>query len=289
MSLSGSTFAFWVQEMSSRADNIRSLFSATGRGLEIGPSHAPLTAKRDGFDVEILDYMNAEQLRNKYAGAGVDISMIEEVDYVGDGRSLVDTIGDSERFDWIIASHVVEHVPDLIGFLKDCGQLLKTGGVLVLAVPDKRCCFDLLRPVSTVGQALQAHVEGRKRPPPGVIFDDVAYARLRRNTTGWPLKSTEPLAENRSPEDAWSLFESAVKQEIYHDVHCWVFVPSSFRLLTATLAAFGVIELHEKIFSSVDGEFYAVLEKGGPNIKAFDLGNLAIQSALEERQVSLTL
>lgn len=274
--------------MSSRAENIRSLFSTAGKGLEIGPSHAPLAAKRDGFDVEVLDYMNAEQLREKYGAAGVDVSMIEEVDYVGDGRPLVDVIGASERFDWIIASHVVEHVPDLIGFLRDCGTLLKSGGVLVLAVPDKRCCFDVLRPVSTVGQALQAHIDRRKRPPPGVIFDDVAYARRRLNNTGWPLAATELLTENRSLQGAWSLFENAAESQSYHDVHCWVFVPSSFRLIVATLASCAMIELQEKTFRAVDGEFYAVLQKGGPKLEAFDLGVLAIRAAFEERQAALS-
>ena len=151
----------------SRADHIRSMFDGTGPGLEIGPSHAPLMSKADGNDVSIFDYLDAEGLRTKYAAAGCDVSLVEDVDFVGDGRPMSEVIGRLGAFRWIVASHVIEHVPDLLGFLRDCDTLLAPGGVLVLAVPDKRFCFDLLRPVSTIGQVLQAHVDGRKRPRRG--------------------------------------------------------------------------------------------------------------------------
>jgi len=147
--------------------------------------------KTAGFDVEILDYLDAEGLRRKYAAASVDLSAVEEVDYIADGRPMTEVIGERHRYDWIVASHVIEHVPNLVAFLIDCEALLKPGGSLVLAVPDKRCCFDILRPVSTVGQVLQAHVDDRKRPWPGVIFDDIAYARKRCGRIGWGLRDPQ--------------------------------------------------------------------------------------------------
>jgi len=106
-------------------------------GLEIGPSHRPVAAKRNGFNVRILDHLDAPGLRAKYADHGVDVAAIEEVDYVWRGESLEALVG-GERFAWIIASHVIEHVPDFIGFLGSCERILAPGGVLSLAVPDKR-------------------------------------------------------------------------------------------------------------------------------------------------------
>jgi 2-polyprenyl-3-methyl-5-hydroxy-6-metoxy-1,4-benzoquinol methylase len=47
-------------------------------------------------------------------------------------------IGERHRYDWIVASHVID-VPNLVAFLIDCEALLKPGASLVLAVPDKRC------------------------------------------------------------------------------------------------------------------------------------------------------
>jgi hypothetical protein len=46
-------------------------------GLEIGPSHRPAAAKRNGFNVRILDHLDAPGLRAKYADHGVDIAAIE--------------------------------------------------------------------------------------------------------------------------------------------------------------------------------------------------------------------
>jgi 2-polyprenyl-3-methyl-5-hydroxy-6-metoxy-1,4-benzoquinol methylase len=99
---------------------LRSMFGTRGKGLEIGASHNPLMPKAAGFDVEILDYLDAEGLRRKYANAGVDVSAVEEVDYISDGRPMTEVMGDRQRYDWIVTSLVIEHVPDLGAFLVDC-------------------------------------------------------------------------------------------------------------------------------------------------------------------------
>ena len=266
-----------------RSDRLRSTFNVAGKGLEIGPSHSPLMPKAAGFDVEILDYLDAKGLREKYARAGLDVSAVEEVDFIGDGRSMTEVIGARNRYDWIVASHVIEHVPDLVSFLADCEALLKPGGSLVLAVPDKRCCFDILRPISTVGQVLQAHVDGRKRPPPGIVFDDVAYARKRDGHIGWSLRDRNELTEVRPAEGAWGLFEQARSSDAYIDMHCWVFVPSSFRLVINALAAFGLIGLRELSFQINDGEFFAVLSTSAP-LAELNIGALALAALAEERE-----
>ena len=242
--------------------------------------------KSAGFEVEIFDYLDADGLRAKYANAGVDVSAVEEVDHIGDGRPMTEVIGVRNHYDWIVASHVIEHVPDLLSFLADCEALLKPGGSLVLAVPDKRCCFDILRPISTVGQVLQAHLDGRKRPPPGIIFDDVAYARKKNGHIGWRLHDHSQLEEVRPAEDAWSMFEQARGSDAYVDMHCWVFVPSSFRLIVSALASFGLIGLRELNFQVNDGEFFVVLSTRAPLTK-FDIGTLASAAFAEEHESSV--
>ena len=70
-------------------------------------------------------------------------------------------------YDWIVASHLVEHTPDLIGFLNDCDSLLKENGVLSLAIPDQRYCFDYFRPLTGIGHVIDAAQNPRKRRSPG--------------------------------------------------------------------------------------------------------------------------
>lgn len=119
----------------------------SGLGLEIGPSHNPVAPRRLGFRVRTVDHLDRPGLVAKYTGHGVDTDAIEEVDHVWRGEPLSELVGAPGGFDWIIASHVIEHVPDLVGFLRECERLLNAGGTLSLAIPDKRYCFDHLRPI----------------------------------------------------------------------------------------------------------------------------------------------
>jgi hypothetical protein len=96
-------------------DILRMALGSRGPGLEIGPLHRPVAPKRDGYQVDILDYSDAEALREKYRpDPHVDASLIEDVDYVSDGRSMLDVIGERAKYDWIVASHVIEHTQVLL-------------------------------------------------------------------------------------------------------------------------------------------------------------------------------
>jgi hypothetical protein len=45
-----------------RIDRIKSLFDVNKFGLEIGPSFNPIVPKSEGYNVEILDHLNRDQL-----------------------------------------------------------------------------------------------------------------------------------------------------------------------------------------------------------------------------------
>jgi SAM-dependent methyltransferase len=162
------------------------LVNLDGIGLEVGPSYNPIVSKAWTHRIETLDYVDAAGLREKYKDdPSVDISRIEPVDFVSDGRPMVEIIGKRGCYDYILASHVIEHTPDMLGFLKDCEALLKPTGILVLAVPDKRRCFDVFQPLSSTGQVLQAHAQGLRRPSIGSIFDMHAYRGERNGVIAW--------------------------------------------------------------------------------------------------------
>ena len=95
-----------------------------GIGIEIGPGLKPIAPKRAGFKVEIIDYLSREQLIAKYKDEHTNLEEIEEVDYVWHGESYAELTGKTKFYDWIIASHVIEHTADLIDFLNNCGGLL---------------------------------------------------------------------------------------------------------------------------------------------------------------------
>jgi predicted SAM-dependent methyltransferase len=234
-----------------RRDKALFALDRRGRGLEIGPSFNPMARKSDGFDVEIVDHATADELRAKYRDANCDLSQIEAVDYIWRGEPLDELVG-QKRYDWVIASHVVEHIPDLVSFLQQCARMLAPGGVLSLVVPDKRYCFDYFRAPTSTGDLLQAFVEKRRRHGAGVVFDQFAQSVLRRNGE---LKLVHPL------EEAKSMFERARDTTEYLDVHAWRFTPASFRLILTELRLLDLLSLEEVCSFPTEGiEFFVTLK-----------------------------
>lgn len=100
-----------------REQLVLELVDKKGKGLEIGPSYNPLAPKTAGWNVEVVDHLDAEGIRKKNAVWNVDTSKIEHVDHVLTNKSLSETIRKTNEYDFIIASNVIEHTTDMIGFL----------------------------------------------------------------------------------------------------------------------------------------------------------------------------
>ena len=91
--------------------------------------------------------------------------MIEDVDLVGSSThigELVRARGEAGTFDYVVSSHNFEHLPNPIRFLQGCAEALRPGGILSMAIPDRRACFDYFRPVTRLSDWIQAFVEDRK-------------------------------------------------------------------------------------------------------------------------------
>lgn len=265
------------------------MIDLSGRSLEIGPGYNPLLPKSDGFAVETADYTDADGLRAKYDGnPHVDVARIEHVDHVLQGdRTLADVIDRPGAYDSIVASHVIEHTPDLLQFLQSCETLLKPAGILLLAVPDKRHCFDALQSLTSTGMVLQANLDGRTRPTPGAIFDDYAYNVVRDDAIGWTKDDTRPFRYFASLATARAGFDTARQSPDYVDVHVWRFVPSSFRLIVSDLHEIGAIGLREHSFhDSVGNEFYVSLSRSAAGCPV-DRLTLAKQALQEHATIAL--
>ncbi len=251
----------------SRRERVLFGLNMDGLGLEIGPSHNPVVPKSEGYNVHTLDHLSADDLKKKYADhgeLGVNVENIEQVDFVWNGEPLPELIGSKQCYDWIIASHVIEHVPDMISFLQQCEQLLTHGGKLSLVIPDKRYCFDYLSPLSTTGQFLDAFEQKRSRPSVGQVFDHFANSCKKDGEIAW----TEPVNKNSHIEllhpigQAISLGWHWVNSSEYIDVHCWRFTPASFRLLIDDFKALELLKLEEVSNFDTEGhEFYVTLSK----------------------------
>jgi hypothetical protein len=236
-----------------------------GRGLEIGPSFCPFAPKKDGFDVHVLDHLSKEQLVAKYQGHNVALENIEDVDYVWKGEPYAELIGQKKCYDWVIASHVIEHTPDLIAFLHDCDSILKDDGLLSLVVPDIRYHFDCLRPLTGLSKVIDAHERGAKVHSPGTVAEYHLNAAFKGHRIWWEEGFEGELSLPHSFGDVLEAVDKA-RQGIYVDVHAWSFTPSSFELLlhdlyTLKLSPFRVVGF----FPTTACEFYVTLGRSGPD------------------------
>jgi predicted SAM-dependent methyltransferase len=246
-----------------REDKVFHVLNRKGLGLEIGPSHNPIAAKKNGFNVHILDHASAAELREKYQGHNINLENIEEVDFVWKGEPFEELIGKSGCYDWVIASHVLEHVPDVVSYLQQCEALLNEDGILSLVIPDKRFCFDYFSSSSSTGSVLEAYAEKRVKPSGGQIFDHFSNASTRNGKIAWgvdELGGADHILHSVAEAKAQWIKSAATSE--YIDVHCWRFTPASFRLLIQDLRYLGLIDLKIKAeFDTVGCEFYVSLTK----------------------------
>jgi hypothetical protein len=250
-----------------RRDKAFAHIDLNGRGLEIGASHSPLLPKSSGAHVEIVDHASRTELIEKYRGQGIGsdlIARIEEVDHVWSEGSLADAVGERGAYDYIIGSHMIEHMVDLVGFLQDCEALLHEGGRLSLIIPDKRYCFDMFQPLTSVGGAVNGHLSGMRFHPFGTVLDHHAYACMRGpEVISWNSETTTPVQMQfddlrTSNEEV----ELGRRQEQYVDVHHWRFTPTSFRLLLQDLRDLGYHRLAEVgRFDTAGNEFFITLAR----------------------------
>jgi SAM-dependent methyltransferase len=261
---------------------------ATASGIEIGPLCRPLINKAESH-VLYVDHTDAENLRRIYASdPNVDIDKIVEIDGVWGERSLKDCLGGRDDFDYVVASHVIEHVPDILGWINEIGQALRPGGRLCLAIPDRRYSFDYKRRSSGLADVIEAFVRKNRRPTPGQVFDALFKAERVDAAHAWEGRLDPGTLEASGAKKRSALQESfrVAEQGVYRDVHCWVFTPSSLLGILAELVDLDLLPFRCASFIPTEPyqlEFFLTLEKLRPDTPLSDPETAARKSFLDAR------
>jgi SAM-dependent methyltransferase len=243
------------------------------KGIEIGPWFAPLAPKREGYNCLSFDVFDTDTLKTS---AEQDphipknqLNDIENVDIVGSAVNIRDVIaarGDLGSFDYIVSSHNFEHIPDPIRFLQGCECVLKADGMLSMAIPDKRTCFDFFRPISTSGSWLEAFLDERTRPTLLQLFEHSSL----RSEYAKNGKSSIVFLDAEDPKNVIGLkllreaYDDAIELKrsdsaAYRDAHCSVLTASSFSLILLDLRFLGLIKLSIEETVRSGAEFYVHL------------------------------
>lgn len=263
-----------------RNDKILCCINKNGLGVEIGPSHNPVTPKKEGYRVHVIDHLNREQLLEKYRDHNLHLENIEDVDFVWNGETYAELTGKRKFYNWIIASHLIEHIPDLIGFLNNCDEILKDDGVVSLVIPDKRFCFDHYRPISGLAGIIDSHLEKHTLHTPGTVAEFFLNGVSRGGSIAWGGFTAGEYTFNNTLEQAREGINRVTAQKEYIDVHAWCFSPHSFRLIMHDLYSLGFIQLREVAFFRTQGfEFYITLGRRGNGVNLSRMEMLQIIEA----------
>jgi predicted SAM-dependent methyltransferase len=213
----------------SKRDRAFDGLSIAGRkGVEFGPLSRPLIRKSES-DIYYVDQCSTEQLKEKYRGdPNVNPDDLVDVDFVWGSDPAPVMLRTIVPVDYVVASHVIEHVPDLIGWLHEMHDILRIGGSLVLVVPDKRFTFDVYRRTSAIEEIRAAYAERRRRPGLRCIMDHFANVVQADTWALWDnYEVVEKLPFYHDP-GYLALGADHFAEGRYVDVHCWVFTSWSF-------------------------------------------------------------
>lgn len=137
-----------------------------GRGLEIGALDQPLPVLR-GVHVTYVDRMSRADLVRHYPE--MQGRALVSVDVVDDGETLSKFADGSQ--DFVIANHFIEHTQNPVAALVQAFRVLRPGGHLFLATPDKRFTFDRCRSVTPLSHFWHEY-EGRPGWTKAQHFED---------------------------------------------------------------------------------------------------------------------
>jgi SAM-dependent methyltransferase len=252
-----------------RGNLIRKYLKKEMKGIEIAPWHNPIVAKKDGYDVQILDIFGTAQLREKCLAdnniPSDHLASIEEVDFVASALEIdraVENIGRLGTYDYILSSHNFEHLPNPIKFLQACDKVLKTGGHLSMAIPAKNHTFDFYRNLTTTTDFFESYFENRVKPSPYQIYDFSSC--FANNVPSSPDQPVSEIVFNQDFEACYQELKRRIEkpEEEYIDTHVSVFTADSFKLIISELISLGIISFMIKEIIVTDGfEFFVHLEK----------------------------
>jgi SAM-dependent methyltransferase len=175
---------------------------ALGSGIEVGPGHQPFALPFRGSSVRYVDRWHPVDNRRLFPELGEDATFP-----VPDVVANFDTdglrpIADASQ-DFVICSHVLEHLAEPIGFLEEIHRVLRPGGIAILLLPNRHRTFDSRRLATSLDHLIaehRAHI---------AEVDDEHVVEFLSNTIG--------ISED--PGERQAALELHRNRSIH--VHCW--------------------------------------------------------------------
>lgn len=215
---------------------------AKGRGVEFGAAANPMPVPL-GSEVRYADLFATPVLEEElYDEHG-------SFEYVPlDLQTSFDTMHGimSGSLDFIIASHVIEHVRDPIGAILLSMEKLKSSGKLILVVPKMERTLDANRALTSLEHLALDHTDPSRERDALHVIEFHAYAK---------------------PDDLKNVYEKAIHSihDDYHSMHYHVWNEKNFKqmlkFVSKSSKGFRIESFTDALNGDENYEFYVVLQK----------------------------
>lgn len=223
----------------------RMLERLEGDGIEIGAFRNPRFCPNGR--VRYVDSLSREQSLRYFPEAMLGMPVVNP-DVVCPADELT-PFGDGS-LDFIVASHLLEHIRDPLGALMEWHRALRCGGRLFLALPDMRRTSDRDRLRTTLEHLVEDHH----------AEDSALRSRDREHYLEW-ARCVNGLDDPRQAE-FWA--ELLQRTDLAIHFHCWVpedVEPLLEWLASESQARFDVVD---RLAEDGAEEFFFLLEKPEP-------------------------
>lgn len=245
-----------------------------GLGLEIAPYFDPFLDK-EKFNVKYTDYISNEEIQ-AVAGKnpGAINRAIPQIDFVWrPGTKLSDCHNSVEKFDYVVASHVMEHVPNPFGWLNELLSVTKMGGHVAVFLPSRIHTNDYFRNDTPFSQLFEWWMEQPATPTIAQVVDfmseslEMADSPSEQVSRDEHLKNMNVYLNKRiryyTPEQVIETATHIYNHRSYLDIHCTVWTKESFLENIDNASNYGILAVETMATHDDDGEFLAILKKTG--------------------------
>lgn len=221
--------------MNSRTIASNYIKDKNARILELGPLNRSLLDRKKYKNYFFADIHSTEEVKDLYSGSNylkrtgivVDLEDIIPIDYVVKD-TYKETFKDLEKFDYVIASHVLEHMPNLLNFFFDVQNILTEDGELIIIYPDKRFCFDHFRSESKFADIYDIWKTSEVGNPRQTLDFFTNVLHENNAVKFWDMDEEIPMYNGEDVKNNLQRYPMWKKGMLEKDVHYWPFSDYGF-------------------------------------------------------------
>src|SRR2546423_178679 len=178
-----------------------------GSGVELGPGQHPFHLSFPGAERKFVDKWLPEENLELFDELGEGAAFPQPDILCDFDVDRLDPI-DNDSQDFVIASHVLEHLAEPLGFLEAIHRVLKPNGTFLLLLPERSRTFDRFRQSTPLEHLVAEYEAGITK------VDDEHIVEFLTNAEHSSIDSLPT-----DPDERAAFFEWHRNRSIH--VHCW--------------------------------------------------------------------